>query len=121
MMITYQEVLAFVAGVGFTVLGVWSAAVADRIRGRDRGPSREVASREPSSPTPPRMPQRRASHRATKPRASSPSSSDDVAAWLEGLGWTRPEARAAARHAAVALPNGTTEERIALAMRGEPN
>ena len=114
MMITYQEVLAFVAGVGFTVLGVWSAAVADRIRFRR-------LERQQTHAQPPRMPQRRASHRATKPRASSPSSSDDVAAWLEGLGWTRPEARAAARHAAVALPNGTTEERIALAMRGEPN
>lgn len=114
MMITYQEVLAFVAGVGFTILGVWSAAVADRIRFRR-------LERQQTHAQPPRMPQRRASHRATKPRASSASSSDDVAAWLEGLGWTRPEARAAARHAAIALPNGTTEERIALAMRGEHN
>ena len=52
MMITYQEVLAFVAGVGFTILGVWSAAVADRIRFRR-------LEHQQTHTSPPRMPQRR--------------------------------------------------------------
>jgi hypothetical protein len=114
MTITWHDVLAALIGAGFTLLGMWGAAVADRIRYRrlereatkrdDTGAKRKSARRTASARQP------RSSGRATHVH-------DEVAAWLESMGIEPELAAAAAARARTANPGGTFETKVAAALK----
>lgn len=131
-MLNLTTVLAAALGAAFTAFGFWAAAVADRIRYRrlDReflemrsAPSVPV----PESPrarraAPARRPQRDvappAVHaaRSARPPVKSPRM-DEVAEWLENMGYPANVAAIASQRVALSIPDAPLEERIRAALR----
>lgn len=113
MTITWQYVLAALIGGGFTILGVWSAAVADRIRYRKLERRAEERQAAPA-------PRRARRQTARRPAPASPRAKtapeDDVQAWLESMGVTPELAARAAARARAGTPTAPFEALVRAAL-----
>ena len=123
-------------GAALTCLGVWSAAVADRIRGRRAERSAPAPARDvPDAPIRPRRaratPRTHAAAPAKpphKPMATVRPAPADPAArreveirdWIESMGYATSLASAAARRAVIDVPQGPIEQQIRAAMAHLP-
>jgi hypothetical protein len=112
--VTLTHIIAVLVGAGLTILGTWSAAVADRIRGGRR--DRAARATEPTPPPPAREP-RRAKHRKPRAAAAPPS---DLEQWLIDMGYSRDAANVAARRALLTTRDQPLEAQIRAAMTHLP-
>lgn len=134
MTINIANILAALIGAGLTILGIWSAAVADRIRGRRDTSARERSPRRNgAAPAPARAKDDAESQPARpgklRPRAHSQrigipkikrSNVDEIREWLVQVGYAESVADVAARRAVITAPDVQLDAQIAEAMKHLP-